>query len=50
VLANAEFVAQTLKSFDRSVLLKALGETSELEALFAMLSPEQFQEFLNPIR
>ena len=31
-------------------LLKSLGETTELEALFAMLSPEQFQAFLKRLR
>ena len=31
-------------------LLKSLGQTTELEALFAMLSPEQFQAFLKRLR
>ena len=35
---------------EASRLLNALGETTELEMLFALLSPEQFQTFLKRLR
>ena len=42
--------ASVESTLEASRLLKALGETTELEALFAMLSPEQFQGFLKRLR
>lgn len=35
---------------EASRLLKALADTSELEAVFALMSPEQFQAFLKRLR